>query len=60
MRITRRDLTSTARLLAVRKLVAVELDDETLVALAERALTEGRKPAALFQWMLSHPESWAR
>ena len=59
MRITRRDLPSTARVLTVRKLAAVELDDETLVALAERALAQGRKPAALFQWMLSHPESWA-
>jgi hypothetical protein len=58
MKLDTADLRSTSRLLALRHELAPDLDTETLVALAERALADGRKPGALFQWMLSHPESW--
>ena len=52
------DLRSTRRLLRLRSALAPELDGELFVALAQRALQDGRNPTALFRWLLRHPESW--
>ena len=58
MRITTRTLRETKKLLLLRDSLGLDVDDETLLALAERARSEGKNPAALFRWMLRHPESW--
>lgn len=58
MKITTRTLRETKKLLLLRDSLGLDVDDETLFALAERAWSEGKNPAALFRWMLRHPESW--
>lgn len=59
MKITTRTLCETKRLLSLRDSLGLDVDDETLLALAERARCKGRNPEALFRWMLRHPESRA-
>ena len=53
-----RTLRQTEQLLSLRDSLGLQVDDETLLSLAERARSQGRNPVALFRWMLSHPESW--
>ena len=53
-----RTVRQTEQLLSLRDSLGLQVDDETLLSLAERAWSQGRNPAALFRWMLSHPESW--
>lgn len=58
MRITTRTLRETKLLVSLRDRLGLEVDEETLLALADRAWSEGKNPGALFRWMLGHPESW--
>ena len=58
MKITTTTLRKTKKLLAVRDALRIDADDETVLALAERAAAKGDNPPALFRWMLTHPGSW--
>jgi len=51
-------LLSTKQTLALRDELAIDADDETALALSERAASKADNPPALLRWMLTHPESW--
>ncbi len=58
MKNTKPTLPNTEKLLAIRDELGIDADNETVLALAERAVARGDNPPALFRWMLMHPESW--